>query len=487
VLHRGTKDAIMLPVSLLRLASGKLMLLGALYGGYDFATHDPDKSLLEFYTQVSDDGGRSWSAPARIAETWRYVNAPLGILRLSTGRVLIPSGCLTPHEGRSVVSALYSDDEGRTWRRSASVLDVGGEGFESGACEPTVVELPDGRLWMLMRTQTGVEWEAFSADGGDTWGNARPSRFPSSSAPASFLKLSDGRIVVVWCNSAGAPYARHCLAIAVSDDGGRSFYGFREIAHVAVPVQGLDRRWGVAYPFPCEAADGTLLVAFNNGDWKHMQLKVARLDPDWIGQDRLAEDFRDGLGDWCGVGAAGESLAPPDDGQPGMALHIDWVPPGPCGMARNFPLLDRGRTECTLTVYKGPAYLLWHHSFLDPGRLEEACLRVRFDAEGHAHVGSGTATQRTFGKDRFCPEYAYTAYPVADEIVYPRRIAWGERFKLAARVDVSARAAWVSIGDGPEVQRPLGDVPGLCYFGIAVGEGGAVRLRRLDTRRAIEP
>ena len=157
VLHKGTEETLYLPVSVLRLSSGKMLLLLALYGGYDFATHDPAKSLLEFHTQTSEDNGRTWSPPARMEATWRYVNAPLGIVQLRSGRVLIPSGYLTPHSGRSVVCALYSDDEGEAWHRSDSVLDTGGEGFESGACEPTVVELPDGRLWMLMRTQTGVQ------------------------------------------------------------------------------------------------------------------------------------------------------------------------------------------------------------------------------------------------------------------------------------------------------------------------------------------
>ena len=480
-LHRGTDDSLMLPVSLLRLASGRILLLEALYGGYDFATHDPAKSLLEFHTQFSDDDGRTWSRAERMEATWRYVNAPLGLAQLSTGRVLIPSGYLTPHGGRSVVSALYSDDDARTWHRSASVLDAGGDGFESGACEPTVAELPEGRVWMLMRTQLGAQWESFSGDGGVTWGEPRPTWFPSSSAPATLLRLRDGRIVVAWCNSVAAPYARHSLVVAVSDDGGRSFGGFREIAHVDAPVQTLDRRWGVAYPFLCEAADGTLLVAFNNGDWKHMRLKVARLDPDWIGRRGIVEDFSDGLGDWCGVGTTGESLSPTGDDAPGAALQIDWVAPGPCGMSRNFPLVVRGRMECALTVLRGPAFLLWHQSFLDPGATTDACLRVRLDADGNVHVGSGTPTRRTVGKASLSPEYSYTAYPVAEEVLYPRSIRFAQGFNLAARVDTPAGVAWVSIDGGPAIARPLAGISGLCYFGLAVETDGAARLRRLET------
>ena len=482
LMHRGSPKGLMLPGSLLRLASGKLLLVLTFYGGYDFVTHDPEKSLLEFYTQFSDDDGRTWTAAARIPETWRYANVPLGILQLRSGRVLIPSGYLTPHKGRSVVSALYSDDEGRTWRRSPSVLDTGGEGFESGPCEPTVVELPDGRLWMLMRTQTGVQWEAFSEDGGVTWGAPRPSRFTSSSAPAHLLRLRDGRIVVLWCNCVASPYARHSFSIAASDDGGQSFYGFREVARVGPPVPSLELRWGAAYPFPCEAPDGTLLVAFNNGDWKHMHVKVARLDPDWVRQESLVEDFRDGLGEWCGLGAAGESLPSAEGDAGGVELHMDWVAPGPSGMTRNFPLLSDGVVTCDLTVHKAPAYLLWHNSFLSPGVFEDSCLRVRFDACGAVHVGSGAPTRRAIAQAKWSPAYAYTAYPVTDEIECAQTVQLGRRFTLTARVKTGERTAWVSVDGGREVARPLSDVLGFCYFGIAVGDGGAVRLHRLQTR-----
>ena len=45
------------------------------------------------------------------------------------------------------------------------------------------IELRDGRLWMLMRTQTGFLYESFSRDQGENWSEAGPSRFISSSSP----------------------------------------------------------------------------------------------------------------------------------------------------------------------------------------------------------------------------------------------------------------------------------------------------------------
>jgi hypothetical protein len=475
VLHRGTKDDIMLPNSILRLGSGKMFMLVGRYGGYDFETHDPEKSLYEFYSQVSTDNGDTWTDPVRIDATWRYANAPLAILQLKSGRILIPSGYLTPHEGRSVISALYSDDEGKTWKRSPSVLDVGGSGFESGPSEPTAVELPDGRVWMLMRTQTGLLWESFSTDGGATWAEPKPSRFTSSSAPAVLTKLRDGRIVVVWSNSVAGPYRRNCLAAAISDDGGKTFRGFRELAKVEFPLTSLERRWGVAYGFPCEAADGTLLVPFNTGDWSRMHLRVARVSPDWIGETKLVDDFINGDADWCDVGTPGAAFG-------GQELHIGWLAPGPSGMSRNIPIVRRGTIACTVTPRKPPGYLLFHNSFLDPGRFDAACLRVRFDADGKAYIGAGTPTKREFGKEKFAPDYAYTEYPVKDEVPYPVQVKDEQPHVVTARIDAAAGTANIRIDDGPEVSRTIDkSIEGICYVGVAVGEGGKIRIRRVES------
>jgi hypothetical protein len=107
---------------------------------------------------------------------------------------------------------------------------------------------------------------------------------------------------------------------------------------------------------------------------------------------------------------------------------------------------------------------------------------VRFDASGAVYVGSGTPTRRAIAQAKWSPEYAYTAYPVTDEIECAQKVQLGRRFTLTARVKTGERTAWISIDGGPEVARSLSDVLGFCCFGIAVGDSGAVRLHRLQTR-----
>ena len=69
----------------------------------------------------------------------------------------------------------YSDDEGRTWHRSRNetfvLLDKGVKGAYAMG-EPTVIELKDGRLLMLGRTNMGRVFRSFSEDRGETWSEA---------------------------------------------------------------------------------------------------------------------------------------------------------------------------------------------------------------------------------------------------------------------------------------------------------------------------
>jgi hypothetical protein len=136
-----------------------------------------------------------------------------------------------------------------------------------------------------------------------------------------------------------------------------------------------------------------------------------------------------------------------------------------------------------MSVVKPQAYLLWHDSFLDPGKIDEACLRVRFAEGGQVYVGAGIPRTRNLGlANGRGPEYSYLAYPVETEEQYPAKIKMGERFTLRVRCDVAKNEASFSINDGTEVKLSLGKILGLSYVGLAATEGGTLRLRRLEVR-----
>lgn len=281
----------------------------------------------------------------------------------------------TPPTGPSVVTCVYSDDGGTTWQRSPAKLTApcegGYNGGNYGACEPTVLELQDGRVWMLIRTQAGYLYESFSTDGVN-WSKARPSRFPSSNSPAFPIRLADGRIVIFWNNCVMPPrvdgqgvYAgRDALHAAISDDEGKTWWGFREVyrdpTRNSSPPKTGDR--GTAYPHATLTRDGKILLVSGQGENRRRRFLI---DPDWLRRTSAEASF-DHLDEWHvfkGFGpaarfwrdrVAGPQLVDHPD-QPGAkALHIRRPDERDAdGASWNFPALGAGSLTLRLRIEKG--------------------------------------------------------------------------------------------------------------------------------------
>ena len=99
--------------------------------------------------------------------------------------------------GRHVTPTYVSGDDGKTWKVS-NVIDLGGDGHHDGSYESTLVELRDGRLWMLIRTNWDYFWEAISEDDGLHWLEFRPTTIDASSSPGYVTRLASGRLFLTW-------------------------------------------------------------------------------------------------------------------------------------------------------------------------------------------------------------------------------------------------------------------------------------------------
>lgn len=129
--------------------------------------------------RYSDDDGKTWSAPRFVQEITREpthsINSgsPANGIVLQRGkhqgRILFPlfhAWMLDQKSGKRTFknSVLYSDDQGRSWKRSAYVP-------ESIACnENLIVELDNGDVMMNGRSGRSGREIAISKDGGRTWG-----------------------------------------------------------------------------------------------------------------------------------------------------------------------------------------------------------------------------------------------------------------------------------------------------------------------------
>ena len=317
------------------------------------------------------ESGRTGWQPAKSI----YQGEPgnfLSAIELRDGRIVLPfplnhkrswsdrgGGFLDfTYVGTWGVSSLYSDDSGKFWQKSPDDLFVQTPDLGTwGADEPVALQLKDGRVWMLIRTQRGRFYESFSADGGEHWSAARPSPLISSDSPGALLRLKDGKILLFSNACLRYPYAygsRNVLHVAISENEGRTWRGFREVARDPLRNEPPDSEgdYGLGYTFAMQAADGNVL--FTNWVESGRERSFRLFDPDWIYETRQASDFSLGIEDWSIFGSKGVGLEPDPERPNGRALAVRNAEKGwPAGAVWNFPMGAKGRLEMDVKLSPG--------------------------------------------------------------------------------------------------------------------------------------
>lgn len=210
--------------SLLRLKSGKVAL------AYMLRNSQSDSQI---WFRTSSDETKNWSEPVRINAQqgyWGTNNARL--IQLRSGRIIAPLWFVNDwnqsHHTKGVVA--YSDDEGRSWKQGG-VVDI--PQGPRGADEPGVVQLRDGQLLMIIRSDLGHIFRSRSTDGGMHWSAAEATNLDSPTAPATIVRIPrTGDLLLIWNNhKPGAAHMedRFPLSSAVSSDEGSTWTHFRSI------------------------------------------------------------------------------------------------------------------------------------------------------------------------------------------------------------------------------------------------------------------
>ena len=108
--------------------------------------------------------------------------------------------------------------------------------------EPIACEIGKDSLMMLLRNSTDCFYQSFSFDGGNTWTTPSPSPFQGTDTTPFLLRLSDGRIVVFWNNTRPLPELSHEGDLpgmkAIRDGLGEDFFTNRDVSHVAISDDG---------------------------------------------------------------------------------------------------------------------------------------------------------------------------------------------------------------------------------------------------------
>jgi len=181
--------------------------------------------------RISKEEGRNWSdAVSCVVEGGYYVMNNHRAVLLKSGRLLLPlarhakgGAKRTP---RAAFLCSYSDNGGRTWKHSAEL--EGPAASHSGLQEPAVIELKDGSLMMLARTDQGSQFRSYSRDGGVTWSPAEASNIISPLSPASIARIpSTGDLLLVWNDHENVDEAHRAkrtpFCVAISKDEGKTW------------------------------------------------------------------------------------------------------------------------------------------------------------------------------------------------------------------------------------------------------------------------
>ncbi|WP_372935262.1 sialidase family protein [Mariniphaga sediminis] len=233
---------------------------------------DSPGATIPTYAIRSLDGGKTWQDLQKLHDEWTGANRD--IIETKDGNIIFTSMMMRHNPGHHTVVTYTSKTNGFNWIRS-NVIDLGGVGHHSGVTEATIEQLNDGRVWMLMRTNWGVFWEAYSEDEGLTWGKFKPTKIDASSAPGLLQRLQSGRLFLIWnrvypegkdsyplsggdgvSSEVAHSNNREELSIMFSDDDGETWSEPVVVARIT-PESKVKR---LAYPRVFEARPGEIWI-----------------------------------------------------------------------------------------------------------------------------------------------------------------------------------------------------------------------------------
>lgn len=238
--------------------------------------HDSPGATLPTYTVRSIDGGKTWVDLQKLHDDW--TGAIRDMIQTREGNIVFTTMAMRHNPGHHTVFTYTSPNGGKNWKRS-NIIDLGGVGHHSGVTEATLEQLNDGRLWLLMRTNWGKFWEAYSDNDGLTWKHFNPTDIDASSAPGMLRRLQSGRVVLVWNrvypegkkeyplsggdgNWSEVPASNHReeLSISFSEDDGKQWSLPIVIARIT------EKGTQVSYPYLFEAQPGEIWVTTMFGE-----------------------------------------------------------------------------------------------------------------------------------------------------------------------------------------------------------------------------
>jgi predicted neuraminidase len=150
--------------------------------------------------RVSKDGGETWSKAENLFEgEGLFIRQPLVVLK--DGTWILPAWyCRTPPgdrwTGKDDISVVkYTHDNGQTWHEKTVPEST-------GAVHMNIKALNDGTFIAVYRSRWADNIYTSSSPDGINWSKPEPTQLPNPNSGICFDVLSDGRLVVIYNDSA---------------------------------------------------------------------------------------------------------------------------------------------------------------------------------------------------------------------------------------------------------------------------------------------
>jgi predicted neuraminidase len=224
----------------------------------------PSPSQWWGLARLSNDGGVSWSAAIALP---KGILGPIRAKPVELRPGVMLAGSSTEDDGWIAHMERYTGSFDASSLASTSSWVSSGplntkEAF--GAIQPTILVHTSSVLQILCRSRQRVITEAWSQDGGQTWGPMAATALPNPSAGIDAVRLTDGRFLLVDNPS---PSSRQKLEVAASADG-KTW-----TSALILEEEGSGEH---SYPAMIQTRDGAVHITYT---WKRDRIKHVVLDP----------------------------------------------------------------------------------------------------------------------------------------------------------------------------------------------------------------
>jgi sialidase-1 len=254
-------------VSLIRLKNHKIALF--------YLRKNSDTDCIPVM-RLSDDEAMNWSPPKPCIKdrVGYFVVNNSRVIQLKSGRILIPIAIHKPnwHDMSEFfsMSSYYSDDDGMTWKSGNEAPNPDNILTQ----EPGVVELKNGNILMIMRTNSGYQYKSFSTDEGGSWSPVEQTSIVSPLSPAAITRIpTTGDLMLVWNNN-GINQKRTPLCLSISKDDGTTWSNIKNIED--------DPEGSFCYPAIHFDGKQVLIGYWNRANKNNSSSDIARLNLEWI-------------------------------------------------------------------------------------------------------------------------------------------------------------------------------------------------------------